>query len=112
LKQIDTDGGFKYLPLIEVEVGIVPNVFSLSDNFPNPFNPTTIIEFTLPSSGKTTLKIFSMLGQEIAIVVDKELSSGTIHRYEFNAAHLPSGIYFYKLEFGNQQLAKKMLLLK
>ncbi|HAP34402.1 MAG TPA: hypothetical protein DCQ28_00080, partial [Bacteroidetes bacterium] len=90
----------------------VPKLFSLSDNYPNPFNPSTTIEFTLPTTGRTTLKIFSMLGHEMMTLVDKELSSGTAHRYELNAEQFPSGIYFYQLVQGNQRIVKRMMLLK
>jgi hypothetical protein len=112
LKQIDRDGKFAYSQSVEVVVGQVPKLFSLSDNYPNPFNPSTMIEFTLPTTGRTTMKVFSVLGQEMTTLVDKELSSGTIHRYELNAEQFPSGIYFYQLVQGNQRIVKRMMLLK
>ncbi len=112
LKQIDTDGEFKFLQIIEVEVGNVPSVFSLSNNYPNPFNPTTTVEFTLPATGRASLKIFSMLGQELVTLVDQELPSGAIHRYQVDAKDYSSGLYFYQLTFGNQRLVKRMSLIK
>lgn len=112
LKQTDTDGVFKFLQFIEVEVGSVPELFTLSNNYPNPFNPTTTVEFTLPSTGRATLKVFSMLGQEISTLVDQELPSGTIHRYQVDAKEYSSGLYFYQLSFGNQRLVKRMTLIK
>ena len=97
---------------------ITVNEFSLKQNYPNPFNPTTTIEYTIApanySSGETSvvkLKIYDVLGNEIAILVDKEKPAGK-YRVEFNASGLPSGIYFYQLNTGNYTETKKMILIK
>jgi serine protease len=89
---------------------ILPEGFGLQ-NYPNPFNPTTDIEFTLPTSGMVTLEVFNVVGQKVRTLVDQSLSSGT-HRFTFDAANLSSGVYFYRLAFGERVESRKMLLLK
>lgn len=85
--------------------------FSLSQNFPNPFNPTTIIEFSLPSNGFVSLKVFDILGKEVASLLSKNLSLGN-YSIEFAGLNLNSGIYFYQLNFNGRSHSKKMILLK
>ncbi|MBN8570417.1 MAG: T9SS type A sorting domain-containing protein, partial [Ignavibacteria bacterium] len=77
-----------------------PDKFYLSQNYPNPFNPVTNIEFSLPKNSFVKLKVFDLLGREIANLVNEILSAGS-YKYDFNASALPSGIYFYKLETEN-----------
>jgi Secretion system C-terminal sorting domain len=90
----------------------VPSDFHLSQNFPNPFNPATKILFSVPLTGKATLKILNVLGQEVATLFAGIAEAGVGHQVRFNASGLASGIYFSRLEFdGNVQL-KKMSLLK
>ncbi len=88
-----------------------PSDFSLQQNFPNPFNPGTTIAFTLPVSCRATLKIYNLQGQEVATLVSEKLGEGE-HRTEWDAAGLPSGVYFYTLEAANFRQAKKLLLLR
>jgi hypothetical protein len=95
LRQIDHDGSFEYSYSVEVEV-ITPGKFSLEQNYPNPFNPSTTIDFTLALDSKVNLKIFNVLGQEVAQLLNTDLSAGS-HTITFNAANLNSGIYFYKI---------------
>lgn len=95
---------------------IVPMQIRLSQNYPNPFNPTTTIEFFLPAvlgpqAALTTLKIYNIVGKEVATLVSERLSAGN-HRYRWDAGKLPSGVYFYKLETGKYALVKKALFLK
>ncbi|MBI2428351.1 MAG: T9SS type A sorting domain-containing protein [Ignavibacteriales bacterium] len=85
--------------------------FSLDQNFPNPFNPSTTIAFTLLKQNNTSLKIYNTLGQEIVSLIDGPLGSGE-YAVPFHAAHLPSGIYFYVLRSGGFVHSKKMILLK
>ncbi|MBX7045811.1 MAG: T9SS type A sorting domain-containing protein [Ignavibacteria bacterium] len=92
-------------------VTTVADNYSLSQNYPNPFNPTTNIKFAIPQSGFVTLKIYNMLGKEVATLVSSNLSAGS-YNYDFNASNLASGIYFYKLEAGNFSEVKKMSLVK
>jgi hypothetical protein len=89
----------------------VPEQFSLYQNYPNPFNPTTNIKFSIPSSNFTSLKIFDMLGKEIAVLVSEKKDAGE-YTVPFNAARMPSGIYFYQLRSGNFVETKKMILMK
>jgi WD40 repeat protein len=90
----------------------IPKDFMLQQNFPDPFNPSTIIQFTVPSSGRVVLKVFNVLGQEVATLFDGEATTGTYHQVQFNGSNLASGIYFSRLEFERKMLVKKMLLLK
>ena len=91
--------------------GEVPNSFSLSQNYPNPFNPSTNITFSVPSSGRYSLKVFNILGQEIAELFDKELHAGT-HAVGFEGSGVPSGTYIYTLTGEHAQLSKAMMLIK
>jgi hypothetical protein len=95
-----------------VEVGMAPRVFSLDQNYPNPFNPTTTMEFTLPSNGRAALKIFDVLGREVATLFDGLTNAGEYHEVRFDASRFSSGIYFARLEFNGKHLVRKMLLLK
>ena len=89
----------------------IPASFSLSQNYPNPFNPTTKISFALPKSGLVTLKVYDVLGKEVASLVNEVKSAG-IHNFEFNGSALTSGVYFYKLEANGFSSVKKMMLIK
>lgn len=112
LKQIDYDGSITYSNVVEVEAGLMPKIFSLEQNYPNPFNPSTTIEFTLAEDGKTELKVFNVIGKEIATLFREEGKAGQLYKVDFNAASLPSGIYFAKLIQGSSQMIKKMILIK
>ncbi|MGE5682164.1 MAG: putative Ig domain-containing protein [Bacillota bacterium] len=89
----------------------VPTVYSLDQNYPNPFNPTTKIKYSVPQESKVVLKIYNLIGQEVATLVNQVQPTGN-YQYNFNAAGLPSGIYIYRLEAGNFVSVKKMTLLK
>jgi hypothetical protein len=110
LKQIDFGGTFEYSKVIEAEV-LSPVKFELAQNFPNPFNPTTSISFTIPQSGNVKLSVYNLLGQEIATLVNEYREAGT-YNVEFNAENLNSGVYLYKLESNGLNLTRKMTLLK
>jgi hypothetical protein len=88
-----------------------PSEYVLEQNYPNPFNPTTVINYSLPKSGMVRLSVFNILGQEVKVLVNREMGTGS-YSTEFNGSNLSSGIYFYKLESNNQIQVKKMLLLK
>lgn len=90
---------------------VVVNGYKLSQNYPNPFNPTTKINFELKESGFTSLKIYDMLGNEVATLVNNELTSGS-HSINFNAANLASGTYVYQLNVNSTRITNKMILLK
>ncbi len=108
LKQIDFDGSFIYSQEIEVDI-ISPLVFELSQNFPNPFNPATVIKYQLPIDGFVTLKVYDVLGSEIKTLVNEFKNSG-YYEVEFNASNIPSGVYFYKIQTENFSAVKKMIL--
>lgn len=93
------------------QVLATPTDYQLFQNYPNPFNPTTNIEFSIPLSGLVSLKVFNLLGQEIAVLINKELSAGS-YKVDFDASKLTSGIYFYSIQTSDYQNTIKMLLLK
>jgi hypothetical protein len=89
----------------------LPNSFSLLQNYPNPFNPATKIQYSLRNAEFVTLKVFNMLGQEVATLVNENKKSGR-YQIDFNASNLASGVYVYQLRAGSFVSAKKMLLIK
>jgi hypothetical protein len=110
LKQIDYGGTFEYSNEIEVEARVLDK-FTLEQNYPNPFNPTTKISWQSPVSSRQVLKVFDVLGNEVATIVDKAMDAG-YHSIDFNASNLPSGVYFYQLQVGDFIETKKMILLR
>jgi hypothetical protein len=88
-----------------------PFEFYLEQNFPNPFNPSTRISFALPKTIIVELKIFNLLGQEVATLLNEEKAAGT-YEVNFDASNLSSGIYLYKIQAGHFVETKKMILLK
>lgn len=94
--------------LVTVEV---PNHYSLSQNYPNPFNPSTKIKYGIPKAGNITLKVYDLLGKEVATLVNETKQQG-YYTVEFDAIDLSSGVYFYKITAGNFTAIKKMLLVK
>lgn len=95
----------------EQHTNIVPKAYTLSQNYPNPFNPSTKIEYAVPKSGLISLKIYNILGQEVATIFRGFQNTGK-YIATFNATNLASGIYFYRLQAGNVSLTKKMILMK
>ncbi len=89
-----------------------PLAFELLQNYPNPFNPSTTITFTVPVRGHAVVKVFNMLGQEVATVFNGEAMAGTYTTVQFNAAGFASGLYIARLEYGGRMQMKKMMLLK
>lgn len=110
LKQIDIDGQYSYSKIVEVDLTI-PNKFSLEQNYPNPFNPTTKISWQSPVSSWQTLKVYDVLGNEAATLVNEYRDAGS-YEIEFDASSLPSGVYFYKLQSGDFIQTRKMTLIK
>ncbi len=117
LKQIDLDGGYKYSDIVSVKNELLPDKFSLEQNYPNPFNPVTKIIYSVPATAKADdhspvqLKIFDLLGSEVAVLVNEEKNPG-FYEIEFNAEKLPSGVYLYHLSAGGFSAAKKLILIK
>ena len=115
LLQRDLDGTTHYSEPLVVEV-TNPNTFVLEQNYPNPFNPSTSIQFSIPVKARVSLKIFDIVGQEVAKLIDGELAAG-YHEVVFNAAKISSGVYFYRIEANgvngqNYNSVKKMILNK
>ncbi len=96
---------------IEDENIFVADDFSLEQNYPNPFNPSTSIQYRVSSNSNVSLKVYDVLGNEVATLVNEEKSAGS-YEIKFNAAGLSSGIYFYKLQAGSMVETKKMILMK
>ena len=99
------------MPTLVASDDEAPMTFKLYQNYPNPFNPNTTIEFSLPRPGYATLKVFSMLGEEVATLVNDDLNVGT-YTTQWNASGVASGVYFYRLQAGDFVDTKKLLLLK
>ena len=117
LKQIDFDGTFSYSKEVEVDLS-QPQTFSLEQNYPNPFNPSTTIKYTIPNvalsgveGSRVILKVYDVLGNEIATLVDEEKPAGN-YEVNFDARNLSSGIYYCKLQAGSFNQTIKMILLK
>ena len=123
LKQVDLDGAEHFTEAINVSSvtsvkEVAPTEFGLRQNYPNPFNPTTTITFQIPNDGHVSLKVFDMVGREVATLVSETRTVG-VYNEVFDASSLPagrqglaSGMYFYKLESGNFVQTKKMLVLR
>ena len=112
IKQIDNDGSARYGTPVNIEVGTAPRVFSVNQNYPNPFNPTTTIEFTIPQDGRVVLKVYDIIGREVATLVDKDTKAGVYQQVVFDGSRFSSGVYFAQIQFGGKQLIKKMLMIK
>jgi len=116
LKQVDFDGSFTYSKTIEVDVNTMPDDFVLSQNYPNPFNPSTTIKYSVPKiinnqSSIINLKVYDVLGNEVATLVNEEKSPGN-YEVEWNASGFASGVYFYRLKAGDFNSVKKLVLMK
>ncbi|MDP2363043.1 MAG: ice-binding family protein, partial [Ignavibacteria bacterium] len=101
---------------VELEDGLAPQEFTLFQNYPNPFNPSTTINFSLTVDSKVSLKIFDVLGQEVATLINGQLAAGS-QKVSFNASSLNSGVYFYRIDaagIDGQKFSstKKMILMK
>jgi hypothetical protein len=117
-------GGFRYklVPRTNADFGVItsveidrsptiPDRFSLTQNFPNPFNPTTSIRYALPTGGLVTVKVYNVLGQEVETLVNEHQPAGE-YTVRYDASRLTSGVYFYQLRAGSSSEVRKMLLLK
>jgi len=108
LKQIDFSGSYDYSKVVEVTQVVS---YALSQNYPNPFNPTTTISYSIPQNALVTLKVYDVLGSEVAELVNGQVEAG-VHKVNFNAYNLNSGIYFYTIKAGNFSETKKLMLVK
>jgi len=89
----------------------IPTAFNLSQNYPNPFNPFTIIRFSVPEESSVSIVVINPLGEEVTTLINENITAGS-YEVDFNAAGLPSGIYFYKIQAGSFIETRKMILLK
>ena len=89
----------------------VPVEFVLAQNYPNPFNPTSTIGYTIPGEEHVSLRVYNVLGQEVATLIEEKQGRGT-HSVQFNAGQLSSGVYFYRLVAGHFSDQRKMIILK
>ncbi len=96
---------------IKDQLSSLPKNYSLSQNYPNPFNPTTAIDYQLPKSGHVSLKVYDMLGNEIATLVNENKEAGS-YTANFNAGNISSGVYFYTLQASGYTMTKKLVVLK
>ena len=110
LKQVDYNGSFEYSNVVEADFRAF-NAYLLEQNYPNPFNPRTSIGFGIQNKSKVKITLLNSLGEEVAVLLNDDKEAG-YHTIEFNAAGLPSGIYFYQSRAGEFVQTKKMLLLK
>jgi hypothetical protein len=112
IRQIDLDGTSEIFPPMNVTVGVTPEKAVLGQNFPNPFNPSTTINFVVPMTGHVEVRVYSVLGQEVATLFDGTAEGGKIHSAQFNASNLSSGLYFYTLTSHGKSETKRMILMK
>lgn len=115
LRQLDHDGAYKFSSVVSIE-GILPEKFELFQNYPNPFNPNTNIGFSLPSDANVQLEVYNILGEQVALLLNKDLEAGS-HRVAFDASSLNSGVYFYSINVAlnngeHFNSTKKMILTK
>ncbi len=89
----------------------IPTGYSLDQNFPNPFNPSTSIRFSIPHASFVSLKVFNLLGEEVGSIVNQNLPAGTFN-FQWNASGVPSGVYFYKIQAGQYTQSRKMVVIK
>ena len=96
---------------VQQTVQLTPATYKLEQNYPNPFNPTTVISYQLPASGHVSLKVYDVLGREVATLVNENKPAGN-YTAQFNASKLVSGVYFYRIDTDNFVQTKKMVLIK
>jgi hypothetical protein len=118
LKQTDRDGTIHFSDALRVEVGASavnpdqsPGGFALTQNYPNPFNPSTKISYSLPLTSMVSLRVFNLLGQEVAVIVHGEQEAGS-HEVDFAPSNLASGVYVYRLTAGTFTQSKRLLLMR
>jgi photosystem II stability/assembly factor-like uncharacterized protein len=110
LKQIDFDGSYEYSEVLYLD-NFTPSDFALHQNFPNPFNPVTIIRYSIPLKSQVEIVIYNTLGEKVKQLVSEEKEAGS-YSVEFNASSLPSGNYFYRLQADSFIETKKLVLMK
>jgi hypothetical protein len=112
LKQIDRDGKFTYSGIVEATTAFTADDYKLSQNYPNPFNPSTTFSFAMKNTEQTMVKVYNLVGQEVATLFDGIAQPNHIYTVKFDAKNLPSGMYFYSLQSNSKNEVKKMMLMK
>lgn len=110
LKQVDYNGEYEYSNFTEIVIE-APLQYTLLQNHPNPFNPSTVIKFSVPERTEVSLKVFDILGNEVQTLLNNELNAGE-HEIVFNAVNLANGIYFYEMKTNSFRAVKKLVLIK
>ncbi|HQJ46926.1 MAG TPA: T9SS type A sorting domain-containing protein, partial [Ignavibacteriaceae bacterium] len=105
------DDFVNYTVDVDDQNNLVPGSFVVNQNYPNPFNPSTVISYSIPNEAFVTVKIYNVLGQEVATLLNDVQSAG-VHKIDFNASILSSGVYFYSVKADNYTDVKKMILMK
>lgn len=109
---LDSSARFTVNPRVGVDLDkSIPKAYALQQNYPNPFNPSTTIKFELPKESKVELKVYNAIGQEVASLINTVMSAG-YHEIRFNASHLATGVYIYRINAGEFTATKKMMLIK
>ncbi|MFZ4621966.1 MAG: T9SS type A sorting domain-containing protein [Bacteroidota bacterium] len=112
LKQIDNNGAGTYSMIVEANVIAVPDAYTISQNFPNPFNPSTSINFTVKQTEHASVKVFDITGRDVATLFNDVAQNGQLYTVQFNASRFASGVYFYVISTKNFRSVKRMMLLK
>jgi hypothetical protein len=117
LRQIDLGGPVFSSEPIRVDIVAsleerAPIEFALHQNFPNPFNPETIVKFSVATTAQARVSLFNLLGQRVVTFYDDIAEAGRLYKVKVNGRGLTSGVYYYRLESGGKSLLRKMLLLK
>ena len=121
LRQINTDNSYKDLTPIKVTMSVntavnnvvsTPKVFQLAQNFPNPFNPSTMLNFSVEKSGQTTLVVYNAIGQQVATLYNQVAEAGKSYQVKFDASRMASGMYLCRLSSGDQSKMIRMALVK
>ena len=97
--------------VVASEPSYFPDRFLLSQNYPNPFNPTTIINYELPITNFVELSVYNLIGQKVATLINENKKAGS-HQVEWNASGFSSGVYYYKINAGEFQAVRKMILVR
>lgn len=111
LKQLDFNGDHAFSSVVEVDFN-TPTEFALEQNYPNPFNPSTTISFSLAAKSSVDLRVYNMVGEEVAVLTSGQLMEAGKYQVTFDAKNLPSGTYIYRLTAGSNILTNKMVLIK
>jgi len=112
IKQIDRDGSSAAFTEAEVAVGVAEKMLVLEPNYPNPFNPSTTMAFSIANDAVTTLSVYNLLGQNVMTLFNGQATAGIMYQVVFDASSLPSGSYVARLESGGQQVVRGMVLMK